>query len=69
MGRICLLVPLYKGKGDVRECGSCKGVKLFKHGMKVLERILDKRLRQRINVDVMQCGFIPGRAQLMLYLS
>src|SRR5215467_7298901 len=52
-----LLVPLYKGKGDARECGSYRGVKLLEHGMKVLEKILDKRLRQRINVDDMQCGF------------
>ena len=46
-----LLVPLYKGKDDARECGSYRGVKLLEHGMKVLERILDKRLRQRIKVD------------------
>ena len=43
-----LLVPLYKGKGDARECRSDRGMKLLEHGMKVLERILDKRLRQRI---------------------
>ena len=42
-----LLVHLYKGKGDARECGSYTGVKLLEHGMKVLERILDKRFRQR----------------------
>ena len=56
-----LLVPLYKGKGDARECGSYRGVKLLEHGMKVLERILDKRLRKKIKVDDMQCGFMPGR--------
>ena len=56
-----ILVPLYKGKGDARECGSYRGVKLLEHGMKVLERILDKRLRQRISIDEMQCGFMPGR--------
>ena len=59
-----LMVPLYKGKGDARECGSYRGVKLLEHGMKVLERILDKRLRQRINVDDMQCGFMPGRGTI-----
>lgn len=59
-----LLVPVYKGKGDVRECGSYRGVKLLEHGMKVLERILDKRLRQRIKVDEMQFGFMPGRGTI-----
>jgi hypothetical protein len=56
-----VLIPLYKGKGDVRECGSYRGVKLLEHGLKVLERILDKRLRQRIKVDEMQFGFMPGK--------
>ena len=32
--RDSVLVPLYKGKGDVRECGSYRGVKLLEHGMK-----------------------------------
>jgi hypothetical protein len=59
-----LLVPLYKGKGDARECGSYRGVKLLEHGMKVLERILEKRLRQRIEVDDMQYGFMPGRGTI-----
>ena len=58
------MVPLYKGEGDARECGSNRGVKLLEHGMKVLERILDKRLRQRINVDDMQCGFMLGRRKI-----
>jgi hypothetical protein len=55
-----ILVPIYKGKGDVRECGSYRGVKLLEHGMKILERILEKRLRQIINIDEMQCGIMPG---------
>ena len=45
-----VLVPLYKGKGDVRECGSYRGVKLLEHGMKVLERVLERRLRKKIVV-------------------
>jgi len=56
-----ILVPLYKGKGDPKECGSYRGIKLLEHGMKVLERVLEKRLRQKLNIDEMQCGFMPGR--------
>ncbi len=39
-----VLVPLYKGKGDVRDCGAYRGVKLLEHGMKVVERVLERRL-------------------------
>ena len=31
------------------------------HGMKVLERILEKRLRNMIDINEMQCGFVPGK--------
>ena len=58
--RDSVLVPLYKGKGDVRECGSYRGVKLLEHGMKVLERVLERRLRKKIAVNEKQCGFMPG---------
>ena len=38
-----VLVPLYKGKGDVRDCGAYnRGVKLLEHGMKVVERVVEK---------------------------
>ena len=42
--RDSVLVPLYKGKGDVRECGSYRGMKLLEHEMKVLERVLERNL-------------------------
>ena len=29
--------------------------------MKVLERVLERRLRKKIEVNEMQCGFMPGR--------
>ena len=29
--------------------------------MKVIERVIDKFLRERIDIDEMQFGFIPGR--------
>ena len=56
-----VLVPLYKGKGDVRDCGAYRGVKLLEHGMKVVERVLERRLRNVVTVNEMQCGFMPGR--------
>ena len=56
-----MLVPLYKGKGDVRDCGAYRGVKLLEHGMKVLERVFERRLRAVVDIDEMQCGFMPGK--------
>ncbi|KAA3670323.1 uncharacterized protein DEA37_0010186 [Paragonimus westermani] len=59
--RYSVLVPLYKGKGDVRDCGSYRGVKLLEHGMKVVERVFERRLRKMVNIDEMQFGFMPGK--------
>ena len=56
-----ILVPLYKGKGDVRDCGAYRGVKLLEHGMKVVERVLERRLRKVVRIDEMQYGFMPGK--------
>ena len=55
------LVPLYKGKGDPLACGSYRAIKLLEHGMKVLERVLEKRVRAQVEVDEMQFGFMPGK--------
>ena len=38
------LVPIYKGKGDVLECSSSRGIKLLEHGMKVAERALGEKV-------------------------
>ena len=51
------LVAIYKGKGDVLECSSSLGIKLLEHGMKVAERVLERRLRQAVEI---QFGFRPG---------
>ena len=36
------LLPIYKGKGDVKSCGNYRSIKLLGHGMKVIERVLRK---------------------------
>ena len=41
---------------------SYRGVKLLEHGMKVVERLLEKRLRRLVKVDQMQFCFMPGRS-------
>ena len=39
------IVSVYKGKGDALECGSYRGIKLLDQVMKVMERVIEKRIR------------------------
>jgi len=55
-----MLLPIHKRKGDPMEYGSCRGVKLLEHAMKVVERILENRIRQQIDIYDMQFGFMKG---------
>ena len=55
------IVNLYKGKGDALNRGNYKGLKLIEQVMKVLERVVEGLIRQRVEIDEMQCGFMSGR--------
>uniref|UniRef100_A0A8D8SH78 Craniofacial development protein 2 n=2 Tax=Cacopsylla melanoneura TaxID=428564 RepID=A0A8D8SH78_9HEMI len=56
------LVPIYKEKGDVQDCGNYRGIKLMSHTMKIWERIIDRRIRQETEISREQFGFMPGRS-------
>jgi hypothetical protein len=55
------MMNVYKGKGDALECGSYRGIKLLEHVMKILERVIDSRVRRIVKVDDMQFGFMAGK--------
>ena len=55
------MVPIFKRKGDIRNCCYYGAVKFFYHGMKVVERVFERRLRRIVSVDEMQVGFMPER--------
>jgi hypothetical protein len=55
------MVKVYKGKGDALNCGSYRGIKLLDQTMKVLERVIEKKVRDRVQIDSMQFGFSPGK--------
>ena len=56
-----VVLSIYKGKGDPMECGSYRGIELLEHAMKVVERIFEYRIRQQIEIDDMQFGFMKGK--------
>ena len=45
-------------------CGSYRGVKLLEHAMKIVERVLERRIRTLVNLNEMQFGFMPGKGTL-----
>jgi len=55
------IVSVYKGKGDALDCGSYRGIKLLDQVMKVFERVIEVKLRNRVKTDDMQFGFARVR--------
>ena len=60
--RKSVLVPLYKGKGDIKKCGNYRGIKLMSHTMKLWERIIEARTWKEVTIAEQQFGFMPGRS-------
>ena len=62
--RKSVLIPLYKGKGDAKECSNYRSVKLVEHSMKVIERVFERRLTRIADISGMQLEFMPGRGTI-----
>ena len=43
------------------EYGNYRGFKLLEHGLKILDKILDKRIRALVEIDLQEFGFMPGK--------
>jgi len=56
-----VVLPIYKGKGDLMECWSYRGIKLLEHTMKVVESIFEYSIRQQIDTGDMQFGFMKSK--------
>ena len=50
---LCIVVSIFKGKGDIRNCSCYGAVKLLEHCMKVEEKVLEERLHRIVSVDEM----------------
>ena len=59
--RRSVLIPIYKNKGDAQCCGNYRGITLMSYTMKIWKRIIDSRLRDRVEISKQQYGFIPGK--------
>ena len=58
------VVPIFKAKGDIGNYSCNRAVKLLEHGMKEVERVLEKRLCRILSVDDIQFSFMPERATI-----
>ena len=59
--RRSVLISIYKNKGDAQCCGNYRGIKLMSHTMKIWERIIEARLRNRVEISKQQYGFMSGK--------
>ena len=57
------IVPLYMGKGDMKECSNSRGISLLCVVGNLYGRVLIKRIVDCINsaIGEEQCGFRSGR--------
>ena len=59
--RDSVIIPIYKEKGDIQDCGNYRGIKLMTHTMKIWERIIRRWLREETTIVDEQFGFMQGR--------
>ena len=52
---------MFKGKGDALDRNNYCGLKLLDQCLKVVERIVESFIRERVVINDMQFGFMPGR--------
>ena len=48
---LSIAVPIFEGKGEIRNCSCYEAVKHLEHCMKVVEMVFEKRLHRRVSVD------------------
>ena len=59
--RRSVLIPIYKNKGDAQCYGNYRGIKLISHTMKIWEKIIKARLRDRVEISKQQYEFMSGK--------
>ncbi|XP_068215889.1 uncharacterized protein [Palaemon carinicauda] len=59
-----ILIPIFKGKGDIQECGDYRGIKLMSYTLKILERMIDARVREEVEIGEEQMGLMKARGTI-----
>ena len=59
--RRSVFISIYKNKRAAQFSGNYRGIKLMSHTMKVWEKIIEARLRDRVEISKQQYGFMPGK--------
>ena len=54
----------FKNKGDATKRGNYRWFKLLENMMKVSERVIEQNIRELVDIDAMQFGFIPGKGSM-----
>ena len=49
-----VIVPIFKGKGDMMSWRSYREVKLLEHAIKVVKRVLKRQILTLVNLNKMQ---------------
>ena len=66
--RDSVIIPIYKEKGDIQDCGNYRGIKLMSHTMKIWERIIDRRLREEQLLETNNLVSCQAEGRRMQYL-
>ena len=61
--RMSLIVPIWKMTEDVHDPGKYRGITLLSQVLKLLERVLDARIRRRLEGDFGENSKGPGRGE------
>ena len=59
-----VVIHIFKVKGYIMNCGMYTGAKLLEHAIKIVEKVLEKRLRKFLMIDDMQFGSMPGKGTI-----
>ena len=62
------IVSVYKGKIDVLNGSNYRGLKLIEQVMKVLERVVEGFIRQRVVIDKMHRDFMQGEETNVIFI-
>ena len=55
------IINIYNGEGDALIRGNYRGLKLLDRVMKGIERVMEKIIRERVFINDMKFGFMPGQ--------